>query len=176
MTSEIELIRAKAETNWRELDALLRKQQRSLYLPRDPAKARQARYRLLRLRQWSVKYCVPFDEVVTVLVEFWSKYRPGWNNGKTAGLRVSLLCGRVSEDVLSKEIARRYPDGDNYRSMQQRRMMRLLLRPIPGHWSEDDPSEAVEAYTEWARKERNNLNEELAKAGGSRRRNFRRLS
>ena len=70
--------------------------------------------RLLRFRTWSLVYKVDIGEildiVVPVLRSYHSSYRP---TGRGLGMTLGTLTGKMAEDVLRKELERRYPQNEN---------------------------------------------------------------
>lgn len=68
--------------------------------------------RLLRLAQWEEKYFVPLEWILQTLVPIWrAKFSRHGHRG--LGVRIPTLVGNKSEEILTREILRTWPDGQH---------------------------------------------------------------
>lgn len=90
-------------------------------------------YRLLSLRTWSLKYNLPIEEILRVLVTYWAKrferkFKTQGKGKKSLGCKVATLCGNVSEEILKDYISKTYPSNEHvavFKSQQQERYMKV---------------------------------------------------
>lgn len=84
--------------------------------------------RLLTLRTWSLKYHLPVEEILKVLIGYWSKrFERGNKKGKKGlGCKIGTLCGDVSESILKTYIQKQYPGGENVTAWKIDKQARIL--------------------------------------------------
>jgi len=117
---------------WRgNLEKILNdKHDRSLYVFTTKKQERE-RMLLLSLRTWSLKYKLTPEEILDVLVPFWSKFERKYKNNKGRkglGVGVSTFCSDRSEEVLKKYIAENHPNQENIQAWRAREQEKCLRR------------------------------------------------
>lgn len=88
--------------------------------------------RLLSLRTWTIKYSLPLEEILKVLLDYYKrferKFRRPSSGGKSLGCRISNLCGDRSEELLQEYIVKTYPSNEHvsvYKAQQQARYLKV---------------------------------------------------
>lgn len=84
--------------------------------------------RLLVLETWSIRYRLPVLEILDIVVPF---VRLRWKSrGRVVSLlrfRIAALAGNSAEVYLREQLAKRYPNGENYAAWRQREIEHQLL-------------------------------------------------
>lgn len=98
-----------------EVDAELRKQfGKQLWVRKS-----DDRLRLLKLRVWSLRYHVPLQYILAVLVPHFEKLasrqyiRKRAGSSKGLGFPITVLCGDVAHEFLQERIAKDFPSKEN---------------------------------------------------------------
>lgn len=79
--------------------------------------------RLLRLEQFETKYKVPLDWILKQLVPFF-RDRFSSKLSKGLGVKTATLVGKFSQEILSKEIAKQFPEQEHVKSWKFREQQR----------------------------------------------------
>ncbi len=93
-------------------------------------------YRLLSLRTWTLRYKLPLDEVLTVVLGFWdnviNKRRTRvLSEQRGLGCTIPCLCGDRSEELIEEYIKRKYPNGEHIRAWKMSKQAAYIrIRPI----------------------------------------------
>ena len=130
------------------------------------------KFRLLRLKVWSIRWSIPVDEILDILIPILRKVVEGkgrqWKRlNKGLGIRITTLTGEASEKILIREIDRRYPQGENVsvlKSAEQDRQLiaekveeeggEFAVRSTPKLITSESIDDYVERYATRVQKER----------------------
>ena len=71
--------------------------------------------RLTRLRVWSIRYRVPIGEILDLVMPILRARIHRQNAKYGLGVSIPALTGNGAEEILRKELHKRYPDGEQYK-------------------------------------------------------------
>lgn len=86
----------------------------------------------LNLRVWSIRYCVSLEFILETLLDYFS-FNRGYSRKRTSdevrlGIPANLICGIRSRQILEDTIIQMYPDGENFRQMNQK--PKIPIKPV----------------------------------------------
>jgi hypothetical protein len=103
---------------------------------------RPDKFRVLNFISWVERYHVSLKEMLGILLPIWRKKFQ--TNSKGLGVRLSLLVGPKSKEIIKQYIKKAYPNGENLLLSKQSISDKYLSKM--NSIEVDDPVEYIQAY------------------------------
>jgi hypothetical protein len=99
------------------------------------------RYKILNFISWSDRYYISLEDMLKILLPIWHKRFK--NTFKGLGVKISVLAGNKSKEIIKQYIKKYYPNGENVKLYKQKQSDSILSVQ---NYEENDPIEYIKHY------------------------------
>ena len=133
-------------------------------------------YRLLSIRTWALKYRIPAEEIIKVLIDHWDKIVKRFHYGKkqrgrtSLGVKIHTFCGDKAEQVIIRYIKETYAHEEHIQAWRSKEQQRYLTKNKIYQFSESTLKGFVKAYKKKVKEARKQIQDNLDKGSFTKRR------